>query len=44
MVFSVYAKSTRSEDVGKTDPIYFILKGQKSQVVISQTVHLLVDN
>ena len=44
VVFSVYAKSTRSEDVGKTDPIYFILKGQKSNVVISQTVHLLVDN
>ncbi|XP_073229342.1 von Willebrand factor A domain-containing protein 7-like isoform X4 [Porites lutea] len=44
VVFSVYAKSTRSEDVGKTDPIYFILKGQKSKVVISQTVHLLVDN
>lgn len=44
VLFFVYAKATRSEDVGKTDPIYFILKGQKSKVVISQTVHLLVDN
>ena len=44
VVFSVYAKATRSEDVGKTDPIYFILKGQKSKAVVSQTVHLLVNN
>ena len=44
VVFFVHAKATRSEDVGKTDSIYFILKGQKSKVVISQTVHLLVDN
>lgn len=41
---SIFAKATRSEDVGKTDAVFIILKGRISRTVISETVHLLVDN
>ena len=41
---SIFAKAARSEDVGKTDAVFIILKGRISRTVISETVHLLVDN
>lgn len=41
---SVTAKATRSEDVGKTDAVVIILKGRTSGTVLSETVHLLVDD
>lgn len=40
----VTAKATRSEDVGKTDAVVIILKGRTSGTVLSETVHLLVDD
>lgn len=40
----VSARATRSEDVGKTDAVVIILKGRTSGTVLSETVHLLVDD
>ena len=43
VVISVYAKATRSQDVGKTDSVFVIVKGRSSRVAVSQIVHLLVN-
>ena len=44
VIISVYAKATDHQDVGKTDTVFLMLKGRRSRLFVSQTVHLLVDN